>query len=157
HRILVVDLVAAAGEQARLVDLDDVADALHQPLDAALAARLALLVVDGGDEHVLRADGVGRLDGADFEAAGVRVAVAEVAEAGWLGVRADDVAARQQAGEVTRVLGDAEAAGGRDGQDCRQQRQAPALERLRHFLSPPPARGALRSRPASVYTRRPKR
>ena len=51
--VLVIDLVAAAGEEAALVHFDDVADAFHHPLDAAIAARLALLIVNGGDQDVL--------------------------------------------------------------------------------------------------------
>src|SRR5207248_4848691 len=90
-RVLVIDLVAAAREDAAFVHLDDVADAFQHPLDAAVAARLAVAVVDGGDQNVLRLDRVGGLDGADFNPAGVRVEVLVVAETG-LGVRADDIA-----------------------------------------------------------------
>src|SRR5262249_7682425 len=65
--VLVIDLVAAAVEDPALVDLDDVAGPLDHPLDATVTARLSLLVVDGGDEDVLRASGAATFEGADDE------------------------------------------------------------------------------------------
>src|SRR5262249_23050106 len=137
--VLVVDLVAAAGEQAALVHLDDVADALEHPLDAAAAARLAVLVEDGGDEDVLGADAVGGDDGADLDAAGVAVEVGVVAGADRLGVRLDDVLGGQQVGEVAGVLGDAEAAGAgrQQGQAEQRQQQSPGPYRPLHRVVSP--------------------
>src|SRR5262249_50323018 len=124
--VVVIDLVAAAGEEAALVHLDDVADALEHPLDTAGVARRGVVVVDGGDDDVLGADRVGGLDWADFQPAGVRVEVGEIAGADRLGVGADDVLGAAQVGEVARVVRHAEAAG-RQPEGRRQQCPGPAL------------------------------
>src|SRR5581483_3632820 len=57
--VLIVDLVAAAREETAFIHLDDVAGAFEHPLDTAMAARLAVLVVDGGNDDVLRLNGIG--------------------------------------------------------------------------------------------------
>src|SRR5205823_2833231 len=129
-------LVAAAGEVAALVHLDDVARPLQDPLDAPLAPRLVVPVVDGGDEHLLAADGDAGFLGADFQAASVRVEVGEVAAAGRLGVGAGDVAGGQPVGEVAGVLGAAEAAGGQPAQQGDQRGAAESDPGTRHGRSP---------------------
>src|SRR5436305_4559513 len=88
--MLVASLVAAARQQAALVDLDQAADALDHPLDPTVATRLALLVIDGRDQDVLRPHLVGDVlarrifKWPDFQANGVGVEVGVVAVAGRL-------------------------------------------------------------------------
>ena len=103
--VLVIDLVAAAGIEARFVGLDDVARPIDHPLDAPRPARLAVLVVDGGDQDDLRAERGGHLRaGADFELAGLGVEVLEVAGPARLGVFLGNVARREQIREVAGVV-----------------------------------------------------
>src|SRR5262249_5147532 len=94
--VLVVDLVTAAGKDAALVHFDDVAGPFQHPFDPAVATRYAFLVVNGGDDDLLAAHGAGPLQGPNFQAHGVGVEIAEIAESGRFGVGADDVAGRQQ-------------------------------------------------------------
>src|SRR5207247_5551194 len=85
----------------------DVADAVDHPLDAAIAARLVLFIVNRGEQYVLGADLVGGVvvvdaDRPHFETDGVRVEVAEITVAPGLGVCLDDVAEGE---EVMREIG----------------------------------------------------
>src|SRR5262249_52781516 len=75
HRVGVFLLGAAVEEVAVMIGIENMADAGEAPLDAAVAARDVVLVVEGGDEHVLRADLIGGLDGADLEPNGARIEV----------------------------------------------------------------------------------
>src|SRR5262249_23197282 len=84
--VLVIALVAAAVEDAALVHLDDVAGALDHPLDAAAPARLSLLIVDGGDQDVLRLRRATALHRADDKFASVRIEVGEVRVSGRFGM-----------------------------------------------------------------------
>src|SRR5262249_41495361 len=67
------------------------------------------------------AEAGGEGGGADDETLGVRVEVGEVALAGRFGVGADDVAGRQEVGEIAGVVRDAAAA---DTQGDGEQKQA---------------------------------
>src|SRR5207237_198 len=58
--VAVIDLVAAPGEDAALIDLDDVSGALQHPLDAAALGRFAVAVAHRGDDHDLGAGGAAR-------------------------------------------------------------------------------------------------
>ena len=107
------------------------------PYISHLMSVAALVMEDGGDEDVLGADGVGdEAVGADFEADGVRVEVGVVAGTGRLGVGADDVAGRQQVGEVAGVGIAAETAGQARRQRCQQQK-AHSVSRPRHRPASP--------------------
>src|SRR5262249_11530655 len=58
-RILIIDLVAAAGEETAFIDFDNVAGAFEHPFHAATTPWVAFFVVHRGDDHVLRADRAG--------------------------------------------------------------------------------------------------
>ena len=122
--VLVIDLVASAGEEAAFIHFDDVADPFEHPLDAAIAARFAFFVVDGGDQDVLGADGVGRLKGPAFKANRVLVEVAPVTPTRRFGMGADDVAEGEQVGKIAGIVGDAETAG-QEAQARRQKQRQP--------------------------------
>lgn len=122
--VLVIDFVAAAGEEAAFVHLDDVTDAFHHPLDPAVAARLAFFIVDGGDQDVLSADRIGGLNGPAFDANGMFIEVAPIAAAGRFGVGADNVAEGEKVGKIAGIVGNAETAGQQAQARRQQQRQA---------------------------------
>jgi hypothetical protein len=122
-RVLVIELVSPAGEDAALIDLDDVADALDHPFDAAVAAWLAVAVVHGGKHDELGAHGVGLLNGADLQTNGMRVKIGVIAGARRFGVGGDDIAGRPEMGKVAGVLRHAETAA--QGAEAAQQQPQP--------------------------------
>ncbi len=60
--------VAPAGGDAAFIDFDEIAHTFEHPFDAAIAARLPFIVINRGDDDILRPDLVGRLNRADFQA-----------------------------------------------------------------------------------------
>src|SRR5207237_8095786 len=104
---LVIDLVATAGEEAGLIDFEDVAGPFEHPLDPAIAARLALIVIDRGDEGNLATHRAGPLFGPNDETKGVRVKICEGAGYRRFGVSANDVAGWPEIGKVAGIVRDA--------------------------------------------------
>src|SRR5262249_37994813 len=85
-------LVTAAWSDPAFIYLDQVTDAFEHPLDSAIAARLALFIVDGGYEHILRSHLVGRFQRPYFQAHRMRIKIGEIAGTDRLGVGWDYVA-----------------------------------------------------------------
>ena len=119
--VVVIDLVASAGEETALVHLDDVANAFEDPFDSAVAARLIFLVGDRRNQDVLGPHRIGGLQGPHDQVDGMRIEVAEIAQPRGFGVGADNIFGRHQKGEIARILGNAEAAA--------QQREADGQQR----------------------------
>jgi hypothetical protein len=100
----VVELTAARGQQAALIHLDDLPGTLEEPFDAAIAARLVVLIVDGRDHKLVDIHRAAAIERKDLESDGMRIEIAEVRRPTGFGVRLHDLAERSPVREVVRVV-----------------------------------------------------
>ena len=101
----VVDLHAAAGQEAALVDFDNAPRPFDNPFDAAISARQSVAVVNRGDQDLRAANGHGAAVGPQLDPAGIWIEVGEIPRSRGLWMYGHGRAGRQQVREIARVTG----------------------------------------------------